>query len=157
LVDGAETVHARVLRKARFWGKQAGAAFKERQRDMLGRLLDGFEGKLTLSKWAKIEKCSPDTALRDISDLVERGILKKDAGGERSTSSSLIEQAQARRQSEFKALADREVVLLESVVTEAFEVYDEIAEPAAWPVRPLFTAKWQSRLGLAGHSSVEDR
>jgi Fic family protein len=57
---------------------------------MLNRLLDGFEGKLTSSKWAKIEKCSPDTALRDITDLVERGILRQDAGGGRSTSYSLI-------------------------------------------------------------------
>jgi len=53
--------------------------------------LDGFEGKLTSSKWAKIEKCSPDTALRDINDLVERGLLRKDIGGGRSTSYSLAE------------------------------------------------------------------
>ena len=58
--------------------------------DMLNRLLDGFEGKLTSSKWAKIEKCSPDTALRDINELIELGILVKDAGGGRSTSYSLV-------------------------------------------------------------------
>ena len=62
-----------------------------RQRDMLNRLLGDFEGKLTSSKWAKIEKCSPDTALRDITDLVDRGILNKDEGGGRSTSYSLAE------------------------------------------------------------------
>jgi Fic family protein len=90
---GAETVLAGVLRKARFWEKHAGAVFNERQRDMLGRLLDGFDGKMTSSKRAKIEKCSPNTALRDISDLIERGILKKDAGGGRSTSYSLAEVA----------------------------------------------------------------
>lgn len=56
---------------------------------MLNKLLDGFEGKLTSSKWAKIAKCSQDTALRDILDLMERGILIKDAGGGRSTSYSL--------------------------------------------------------------------
>lgn len=56
---------------------------------MLNRLLNGFTAKLTSSKWAKIEKCSTDTALRDISDLVERGILVKEAGGGRSTSYSL--------------------------------------------------------------------
>ena len=56
---------------------------------MLNRLLDGFEGKLTSSKWAKLNKCSQDTALRDIADLVGRGILVKDAGGGRSTSYSL--------------------------------------------------------------------
>ena len=58
---------------------------------MLNRLLDGFEGKLTSSKYATIEKTSPDTALRDITDLVERGILKKDEGGGRSTSYLLID------------------------------------------------------------------
>ena len=65
------------------------AQINERQRDILNRLLDGFEGKLTSSKWAVIEKCSPDTALRDIQDLVDQGILAKDEGGGRSTSYSL--------------------------------------------------------------------
>jgi Fic family protein len=58
---------------------------------MLNRLLDRFEGKLTTSKYAAIEKTSPDTALRDITDLVERGILTKAEGGGRSTSYSLAE------------------------------------------------------------------
>jgi len=89
--EGAEGIFASVLRKARFWERHAGAGFNERQRDMLNRLLDGFEGKLTSSKWAAIEKCSPDTALRDISDLVERRILQKDKAGGRSTSYSLVE------------------------------------------------------------------
>jgi Fic family protein len=88
-IDGAEGVLAGVLRKAQFWEQHGNAALNERQRDMLNRLLDGFEGKLTSSKWAAIEKCSPDTALRDISDLLERGILLRDAGGGRSTSYSL--------------------------------------------------------------------
>lgn len=91
--DGAETILAGVLGKARFWEAHAGDALNERQRDMLNRLLDGFEGKLTSSKWATIEKCSPDTALRDISDLLERGVLVKDEGGGRSTSYSLAETA----------------------------------------------------------------
>lgn len=86
---GAETVLAGVLTTARFWEKHAGASFNARQRDMVSRLLGDFEGKLTSSKWAKIEKCSPDTALRDIKDLVDRGVLKKDEGGGRSTSYSL--------------------------------------------------------------------
>jgi Fic family protein len=86
---GAEGVLAGVLKTARFWEQHAGAAFNDRQRDMLNRLLGDFEGKLTSSKWAKIEKCSADTALRDIKDLVDRGILKKDGGGGRSTSYSL--------------------------------------------------------------------
>jgi Fic family protein len=89
--DGAEGVLAGVLTKARFWEAHARAALNERQRDMLNRLLNGFEGKLTSSKWAKIEKCSQDTALRDIGDLVERGILRKDEGGGRSTSYSLVD------------------------------------------------------------------
>lgn len=89
--DGAEKTLADVFRKAEFWKKHAGAVFNDRQRDMLNRLLDGFEGKLTSSKYAAIEKVSPDTALRDMTDLVERGILTKDEGGGRSTSYSLVE------------------------------------------------------------------
>lgn len=85
----AEEILANVLRKARFWLAHSTTELNERQRDMLNRLLEGFEGKLTSSKWAKIETCSPDTALRDIGDLVERRILKKDAAGGRSTNYSL--------------------------------------------------------------------
>ena len=87
--DGAENVLADVLRKASFWEKHANETFNERQRDVLNKLLDGFEGKLTSSKWAMLEKCSQDTALRDIDDLIARRILVKDAGGGRSTSYSL--------------------------------------------------------------------
>jgi Fic family protein len=89
--DGAETILATVFRKAEFWKKHAAAPLNDRQRDILNRLLDTFEGKLTSSKYATIEKTSPDTALRDINNLVERGILKKDEGGGRSTSYSLAE------------------------------------------------------------------
>jgi Fic family protein len=85
-IDGAEQTLADVLIKAEFWKRYASGSFNDRQRDMINRLLDGFEGKLTSSKWATIEKCSPDTALRDITDLVDRGILEKEAGGGRSTS-----------------------------------------------------------------------
>jgi len=88
-IDGAEGILAGVLKKARFWEKHPSNTMNERQHDMLNRLLDGFEGKLTSSKYATIEKCSPDTALRDITDLLERGILVKDEGGGRSTSYSL--------------------------------------------------------------------
>jgi len=88
-IDGAETTLATVLDKARFWESHADAPFNERQRLVLNRLLDGFEGKLTSSKWAKLAKCSQDTAGRDIDDLVKRGILTKDAAGGRSTSYSL--------------------------------------------------------------------
>ncbi|MHB8268623.1 Fic family protein [Bradyrhizobium sp.] len=87
--DGAEKTLAAVFQKAGFWKKHATAKINERQRDILNRLLDGFEGKLTSSKWALIEKCSPDTALRDIQDLIDQGILVKDEAGGRSTSYSL--------------------------------------------------------------------
>ena len=89
--DGAENTLANVFRKAHFWDQHAGATLNDRQRDILNRLLDGFEGKLTSSKYATIEKTSPDTALRDITQLVDHGILKKDEGGGRSTSYSLAE------------------------------------------------------------------
>jgi Fic family protein len=89
--DGADEILGNVFAKAEFWKKHSAATLNERQRDVINRLLDGFAGKLTSSKWATVEKCSPDTALRDIADLVERGILTKDAGGGRSTSYSLVE------------------------------------------------------------------
>ena len=82
---GAEGTLGTVLRKARFWKTHAQADLNGRRRLMLNRLLDGFTGKLTSSKWSVIAKCSQDTALRDISDLVERGILRRDAAGRRST------------------------------------------------------------------------
>jgi len=91
--DGAETTLASVLSKARFWEKHAGESFNDRQRKIMNRLLEGFDGKLTSSKWAKLAKCSQDTANRDINDLINRGILSRDAAGGRSTSYSLIELA----------------------------------------------------------------
>jgi Fic family protein len=87
--DHAETTLAAVLNKARFWDRFAGTEFNERQRSMINRLLNDFDGKLTSSKWAKLEKCSQDTALRDIEDLIEAGVLIKDSSGGRSTSYSL--------------------------------------------------------------------
>jgi Fic family protein len=80
-----------VLAKARFWNAIAGIAINDRQRLVLDQLLDGFEGKLTTSKYAKLAKCSPDTALRDILPLVERGILVRNPEGGRSTSYALAE------------------------------------------------------------------
>jgi Fic family protein len=74
---------------ARFWQGHAGESFNDRQWLMLNKLLDGFEGKLTSSKWAAIAKCSQDTAHRDILDLIDRGVLSKDTAGGRSTSYSL--------------------------------------------------------------------
>ena len=88
-IGGARTTLAVVLAKARFWESIAAIPLNERQRIMLNRLLDGFEGKLTTSKWAKLTKCSQDTALRDVADLVDRGILVRGAAGGRSTSYEL--------------------------------------------------------------------
>jgi hypothetical protein len=90
-LDATETTLAAVLRKARFWEKYRGATMTARQLLILNILLDGFEGKLTSSKWAKLTKCSQDTAYRDIQDLMERGVLVKDIGGGRSISYSLKE------------------------------------------------------------------
>ena len=87
-IAGAQTTLAAVLQKADFWQAQSSVPLNERQRLMLNRLLDGFEGKLTTSKWATIAKCSADTALRDILDLVARGILVRNPGAGRSTSYS---------------------------------------------------------------------
>jgi len=78
-----------VLMKARFWQRWATTPLNERQVKLLNRLLDGFEGKLTSSKWAAIAKCSPDTALRDITDLLARDVLQKSDAGGRSTSYEL--------------------------------------------------------------------
>ena len=93
--ERAETILATVLDKARFWERFAKVEFNERQREIVNRLLNGFEGKLTTSKWAKLEKCSQDTALRDIEDLIRKKVLVKDAAGGRSTSYSLAVSAQS--------------------------------------------------------------
>lgn len=87
--ERAETILAAVLNKARFWDRFAATELNERQRSMINRLLNGFEGKLTSSKWVKLEKCSQDTALRDIEDLLRKRVLTKDSAGGRSTSYSL--------------------------------------------------------------------
>jgi Fic family protein len=88
-IEGAHDTSGSVLEKARFWERFATEPLNERQIAILNRLLDGIEGKLTTSKWAKMANCSQDTAYRDILDLVRRGALQKDPGGGRSTSYSL--------------------------------------------------------------------
>ncbi len=90
-IDASDDMLESVLAKARFWDQHTGTSFNDRQREIVNRLLDGFEGKLTSSKWAKITKCSQDTALRDIHDLVDRGILAKADAGGRSTSYYLVD------------------------------------------------------------------
>jgi len=88
-IEGAKAIVGYVLSKARFWEALGGVSVNERQRLVLNRLLDGLEGKLTTSKWAKLTKCSHDTALRDIEALVKSGVLVRSAEGGRSTSYSL--------------------------------------------------------------------
>jgi len=90
-IDGAQTTLASVLHKARFWQAVRDVPMNDRQRLVLNRVLDGFEGALTTSKWATMTKCSSDTALRDILDLVERGLLARNPGAGRSTSYALAE------------------------------------------------------------------
>jgi Fic family protein len=88
-IDGAQIALAGVLARARFWESVVAVALNDRQRLVLHRLIDDFEGKLTTSKWAKLAKCSQDTAMRDILALVERGVLVRGPEGGRSTSYSL--------------------------------------------------------------------
>ena len=90
-VDQAQHTLDVVLAKTRFWQRRATTPLNERQVKLLNRLLDGFDGKLTSSKWAAIAKCSPDTALRDINDLLAHGVMRKSAAGGRSTSYELNE------------------------------------------------------------------
>jgi Fic family protein len=88
-IDGAGALLGSVLAKARFWEQLGETPVNGRQRAVLNRLLDGFAGKLTTTKWAKLTKCSQDTATRDVRDLVDRAILVRSAEGGRSTSYSL--------------------------------------------------------------------
>ncbi len=86
---GADQTVSVVLAKAEFWRRWAGTALNARQSVILNRLLNGFDGKMTTSKWASIAKCSPDSALRDANDLIEKGLLRKSESGGRSTSYEL--------------------------------------------------------------------
>lgn len=88
LINSGDVLES-VLTKAKFWEKHSQTPLNDRQRLMLNKLLDGFEGKLTSSKWAKIAKCSQDTAIRDIQDLINKEILQKEAQGGRSTNYEL--------------------------------------------------------------------
>ena len=90
-LESTEETTKKVLHKAEFWDMHKETVLSGRQRLMLNKLLDGFDGKLKSSKWAKINKCSPDTALRDIKDLIEKGILKQKESGGRSTNYELAD------------------------------------------------------------------
>ena len=90
-IAGADETLSKVLRKARIWDRVNQGLVNERQRAVINRLMDDFVGKLTSSKYAKLAKCSEDTALRDIRALMERGIFVQNEGGGRSTSYALVE------------------------------------------------------------------
>jgi Fic family protein len=88
-IEGARSALSSVIERARYWEKLRDVPLNERQRLVINRLLEGFEGKLTTSKWAALTKSSNDTALRDIQQLVEGGVLILNQAGGRSTSYSL--------------------------------------------------------------------
>jgi Fic family protein len=90
-IDGAEHLLAGVLRKSTLWQQINRRPVNDRQRAVINRMLDGFEGFLTTSKYAKLAKCSTDTALRDINELLERRILVQNKSGGRSTSYRLTD------------------------------------------------------------------
>jgi len=89
-INASEDLTNRILKKAEFWKQYEDTNFNERQRIMLNKLFDGFEGKLQTSKWAKMTKTSTDTALRDIKDLVLKGILQQSKDGGRSVNYELV-------------------------------------------------------------------
>ena len=89
-MDYTEETLAAVTKRTRFWDRHRETVLNGRQQQMVTALLDEFNGKLTSTKWAKMTKSSPDTALRDIQDLIEKGILEKETGGGRNTAYSII-------------------------------------------------------------------
>jgi Fic family protein len=89
-IHGADGFLAAVVAKGQFWERTAALALNERQIKVLNRLIDGFEGKMTSSKWAVIAKCSQDTANRDIAALLDLGLLRKGEGGGRNTHYELV-------------------------------------------------------------------
>ncbi len=90
-INSTEETLSKILFKAEFWKIHSTTIFNERQQKTLNKLLDGFEGKLTTSKWGKINKCSQDTAHRDILDLINKGVLRKGESGGRSTNYEIDE------------------------------------------------------------------
>jgi len=90
-LDATESTVSAIMRKVEFWERYRDVSFNERQRKLLNMLFNDFLGKLTSSKWAKIAKCSSDTALNDIKDLIAKGVLTKTSEGGRSTNYILAE------------------------------------------------------------------
>ena len=89
-LDSTDDTLSSAIRKAEFWERHREVSFNERQRKLLNMQFDGFFGKLTSGKWAKIAKCSPDTALNDINDLISKGILIRAKEGGRSTNYIMV-------------------------------------------------------------------
>ena len=90
-ITRASSIIDHTLKKSAYWDKFRNTDINERQRKVINRLWDGFEGKLTSSKWAKICSCSQDTALRDINDLIAKGMLRNSGEGGRSANYLLAE------------------------------------------------------------------
>ena len=90
-IDSTEETLSKILHKAEFWKIHSTTILNDRQQKIINRLLDGIDGKLTSSKWGKINKCSQDTALRDIQDLIKKDILQKESSGGRSTNYEMKE------------------------------------------------------------------
>ena len=90
-LKATDKILTRVLLKADFWNRHSKTIINERQKKVLNKLLDGFEGKLTSMKWAKMTKCSKDTAIRDINDLIKKEVMQKESAGGRSTNYELKE------------------------------------------------------------------
>ncbi|MGR3662356.1 MAG: Fic family protein [Paracoccaceae bacterium] len=93
-INGAQDILSSVTTKARFWERAATVSLNDRQIKVLNRMLDGFEGKMTSSKWAKIGKCSQDSANRDIAALLKHGLMEKGPGGGRSTHYVIVQPAE---------------------------------------------------------------
>jgi Fic family protein len=89
-LNSSDNILSKVLYKHKFWIKYSSETLNSRQVLLINKLLDNFMGQLTTSKWAKIAKCSQDTALRDIQDLINKEILQKNPSGGRSTSYDLV-------------------------------------------------------------------
>ncbi len=83
-IEHSEKLLEKIISKQLFWIRHTGTIFNDRQKKILEKLLDDFDGALNTSKWAKMGKCSPDTALRDIQDLIEKGVLRKTEHGGRN-------------------------------------------------------------------------
>jgi len=89
-IKSSEENLKRTIYKSKYWEKCKDHSLNDRQRRIINKMLDGFEGKLSSSKWAKINKCSQDTALRDVQDLIAKGLMEKQPGGSRNTSYELV-------------------------------------------------------------------